>query len=138
MKPLFKAIIVPPPNAPIYRVIIAGGREFNDYVSLCKYCDIILANKISEGYAIEIVSGDARGADKWGIEYAHDHGHALKIFKARWRIYGKRAGPMRNQEMADYADALIAFWNKKSPGTKNMITLAKLKGLPVREIYCKY
>ena len=42
------------------------------------------------------------------------------------------AGPLRNEKMARVADALIAFWDGKSRGTKNMIDLANMKGISVR------
>jgi hypothetical protein len=56
----------------------------------------------------------------------------LKIFPAQWSIYGKGAGYIRNREMAQYADALIAFWDGKSKGTKNMIDEAKKQGLIIK------
>lgn len=48
--------------------------------------------------------------------------------------YGNAAGPMRNEEMAKYADGLIVFWNGKSSGTKNMIECAKRQGLPISKM----
>ncbi|WP_197026348.1 hypothetical protein [Polaribacter sp. Hel_I_88] len=55
-------------------------------------------------------------------------------FPAEWNKFGKAAGPVRNKEMAIYADALIAFWDGKSRGTKNMIQLAKQNGLLLKVI----
>jgi predicted Rossmann fold nucleotide-binding protein DprA/Smf involved in DNA uptake len=103
------------------KVIIAGSRDFNDYEAVKKYADHILSNQ-SE---IEIVSGGANGVDKLGEQYAKEKGYKLTIFKADWNKYGKSAGPKRNAQMAEYADALIAFWDGESRGTKNMIELAE-------------
>ena len=50
---------------------------------------------------------------------------------AEWIKYGRAAGPRRNKQMAEYADALLAYWDGKSRGTKNMIELAKDKGLKI-------
>lgn len=58
----------------------------------------------------------------------------LTIFKADWDKHGKAAGFKRNTEMAKYADALIAFWDGKSKGTKHMIDTAKSHNLKVRVI----
>jgi hypothetical protein len=103
------------------KIIIAGSRSFNDYDYLCKSCDEIL-----ESYSeIEIVSGTAQGADQLGERYAFKKGYSIKQFPANWNLYGKSAGYKRNEEMAKYANVLIAFWNGESKGTKHMIDLAK-------------
>ena len=109
-----------------FRVIIAGGRDFNDYALLKAKCDTILAEKAA--------SGAARGADSLGERYAREHGYALDSHPADWNTHGKAAGPIRNAQMANSADALIAFWDGKSHGTKSMINIAKKKGLFVRVI----
>jgi len=113
------------------KVIIAGGRDFNDYEKLCRFCDKVL----SKQNEIEIVSGTARGADKLGEKYAVDNGYDIKRFPADWDRYGKSAGYRRNAQMAEYADALIAFWDGKSKGTEHMINLANTVNLKVRVNY---
>lgn len=110
------------------KVIIAGGRCFNDYEMLFEFCEKVLSNQNQ----IEIVSGVANGADKLGEKYAKEKGYPLKQFPADWEKFGKSAGYKRNLEMAEYADALIAFWDKKSKGTKHMIDLAKKNKLKIR------
>ena len=115
------------------KVIIAGGRDFNQYEVLKDYCDKMLSQQSS---SIEIVSGTAKGADQLGERYAKERGYPIKRFPADWDKHGKAAGPLRNKEMADYATALIAFWDEQSKGTKNMIETAKSLGLKVR--VCHY
>jgi predicted Rossmann fold nucleotide-binding protein DprA/Smf involved in DNA uptake len=114
----------------MFRVIIAGGRDFCDYVKLVKYCDFYLKNKSG----IEIVSGNANGADKLGEKYAIERNFSVKSFPADWTKFGKSAGFLRNKQMAEYSDALIAFWNGNSSGTKHMINLATEFGLMVRVV----
>jgi len=80
---------------------------------------------------IEIVSGGARGADALGERYAKDRGYSLRVFPAEWDRYGKRAGYLRNAEMAKYANALLAFWDGESRGTRHMIQIARESGLKV-------
>jgi len=115
------------------KVIIAGGREFNDYELLSKKCDKVLKinNNLSSQKNIEIVSGTARGTDRLGERYAVERGYPIKRFPANWDKYGKSAGYRRNEEMAKYADVLIAFWDGESRGTKHMIDLAKKYNLKV-------
>lgn len=113
------------------KVIIAGTRDFNDYDFLKKNVDYFLQGINPNNEEIEIVSGNARGADKLGERYAKEHNLPVKLFPANWDKYGKRAGYLRNQEMANYSDVLIAFWDEKSKGTKHMIDIAKKQGLTV-------
>ena len=110
------------------KIIIAGGRNYSNYEELSKICNFLLVNKKN----IEIVSGAARGADALGEKYAEEKGHTIKRFPADWDKYNKSAGFIRNKEMAEYADVLIAFWDGKSKGTKHMINLAKENKLIVR------
>ena len=110
------------------RVIIAGSRGFDDYETLCKFCDYIIGEPDEE---IEIVSGTAKGADKLGERYANDRKYKLKEFPADWNTYGKSAGYRRNTEMAEYADLLIAFHDGESKGTQHMIDLANKKEINV-------
>lgn len=72
----------------MFKTIIAGGRDFNDYYKLSYYCDYYLKNKKD----VEIVSGIANGADSLGIKYAIERNFSLKKFPADWTKYGKSAG----------------------------------------------
>lgn len=116
-----------------FKVIIAGSRGFSNYKLLHEQCNKFLREK-RKTYNIIIISGGARGADKLGEKYSQDEGFALEVFKANWDKYGKSAGFRRNEQMAEIADALIAFWDGKSHGTKHMIDIMKEKNLDVRVI----
>ena len=115
------------------KVVIAGGREFNDYDLLREKCDKILSAQTD----IEVVSGTARGADKLGERYAEEKGYPIQKFPADWKKYDKGAGSIRNEQMAKYADALIAFWDGVSSGTANMINWARHYGLKVKVVNYK-
>ena len=75
------------------------------------------------------MSGTARGVDRFGEQWAIENNVAIKPFPADWDTYGKRAGYLRNTQMAEYADALIAVWDGESRGTKHMIDEAKKESL---------
>jgi hypothetical protein len=113
------------------KVIIAGSRGFNDYKFLCEICDDLFKNC----QKVEIVSGTANGADKLGEKYAKERGYKLHRFPANWDKFGKSAGYIRNEEMANFSKALIVFWDRKSKGTKHMIDLANDNGLLVSVNY---
>lgn len=114
------------------KVIVAGGRDFNDYSSL-EYA----LNQLQNSYPneiIEIVSGNARGADTLGERWAKENNKNIHYFKADWNKFGKSAGYKRNEKMAEFADALIAFWDGNSKGTNHMINLAREYKLKVKVI----
>lgn len=107
------------------KVIIAGSRSITDYYMVKR------AYEDSGFAATEIVSGGARGVDKLGEWLANDKGLPCTIFPAAWDKLGKSAGYVRNMEMVEYADALIAVYDGTSKGTAHTIALAKKKGIPV-------
>ena len=115
----------------MFKVIIAGSRDFSNYSYLKNKMDIILSS-IKED--VEIVSGKAPGADTLGENYAKERNYPIKPFPADWNKFGKRAGPIRNSEMSEYADACVCFWDGKSDGTKNMIDVARKNKLKLRII----
>lgn len=99
------------------KLLIAGGRDFNDYELLKTWC-----NAVSKNYKIlEIISGTAKGADTLGEVYAKEHNIPIKRFPADWETYGKKAGYLRNVEMGNYCDNALIFWDGESKGTKHMI-----------------
>ena len=108
------------------KIIIAGGRDFNNYYILEKVLNSF------KGLIDEVVSGDARGADELGARWATYNNIHVNHFPADWDYYGHAAGFIRNIEMADNADALIAFWDWKSKGTGHMIKTMQLKKKPYR------
>ena len=120
-------------NKQDFRVIIAGSRTFSNYQLLRDSCNSLLSEK-QRTHTVVIISGTAQGADRLGEHYARERGFQLRRFPADWDRNGKAAGIIRNAQMADNADALIAFWDGKSRGTKNMIETAKKKGLAIRII----
>ena len=114
----------------MYKVIIAGGREFDDYRLLKAKLDLLFKNKIKK--EIIIVSGGARGADALGERYAKEKGLQLSRKPANWKLFRSQAGFVRNREMAEMADACVCFWDGQSSGTKHMIDLANEYNLDLR------
>lgn len=107
------------------KVIIAGSRGIQSYST-------VLGAVMQSGFEIsEIVSGCAKGVDSLGERIAEINGIPVKKFPADWEKYGKRAGPLRNIEMGDYADALVAVRLNGSKGTSHMINYMKSLGKPV-------
>lgn len=97
------------------KVIVAGSRNLK--------CKDLIFKKLDEikNMIDEVVCGEATGADSIGKEWAIKNGIHVKSFPAEWDKFGRMAGPIRNRDMGKYADYLVAFWDGKSRGTKDMI-----------------
>lgn len=119
----------------MFKVIVAGSRDFNDYELLKRKMIHFLSRY--KPHEVEIVSGGAKGADALGERFAKEKGCHLKIMKANWDLFGKSAGYIRNEEMAIYADACVCFWNGVSRGTKRMIDLANKYEINVKVVRYK-
>lgn len=108
------------------KTIIAGSRKAD--ISMTRFMEIIDLSGIP---ITEVVSGNSGNIDKLGEKW----GLALRLpvtqFNAAWQTYGSSAGPRRNRQMAEYAEALIAIWDGKSRGTLNMIKEATKRELKV-------
>jgi hypothetical protein len=130
------------------KVIVAGGRDFNDYPLLSTTLKNLFRNRKPE--EIEIVCGMAPGADILGKRYGDENNIHVQKFPAEWdsldttpcvikyrngKPYNALAGFARNKQMAEYATHLVLFWNGKSPGSKDMLTIAEQSGLITRIIY---
>ena len=106
-----------------FKLIIAGGRDFADKALFLRAMQQV-EQELAE-YLVSLVSGMAKGADMMGYMFANEHGITCHKFPANWNKYGKAAGFRRNQEMADFSDGLVAFWDGQSHGTKHMIETMK-------------
>ncbi|GJG37862.1 DUF2493 domain-containing protein [Prevotella lacticifex] len=117
----------------IYGIIIAGGRDFDDYSLLQSKCLPIIERQMVN-HDVIIMSGHAKGADMLGERFAEEHGLKLEVYPADWKAHYRSAGFRRNEQMGDIANGLIAFWDGESHGTKHMIEYAKSKGLDVNVV----
>ncbi len=117
----------------MFIVAIVGSRSFKtitNYKFLKKKMDILLSKKDPQDVCI--ISGGARGADTLAQKYANAMGYEFDVYEADWSL-GKKGGPLRNAEMANDADAVVAFMEKAGTrGTQHMISVSKKLGKPVR------
>lgn len=99
------------------KVAVIGSRTFNNYEEMKRVLSML---KISE-----IISGGASGADKLSERYAKENNIPTRIFMPDWIKNGKAAGFMRNTDIINEADFVVAFWDGQSNGTKDSIDKAK-------------
>lgn len=108
-------------------IIVAGGRDFNDYPKLC----YTLSKQFATVAEPVIVCGEARGADSLGRKYAEEFNIPILSYPAEWDKYGKSAGYKRNEQMAKVADTAIVFWDGMSRGSWHMINTMRRLHKPV-------
>lgn len=104
------------------KLIIAGGRDYHFSQEDHAFLDSLAG-------VSEVVSGGASGADAEGEAWAKSHGIPVRVFKADWKVHGRGAGPRRNIEMAEYADAVVIFPGGR--GTASMEREARKRKLDV-------
>lgn len=112
------------------KLIVAGGRDFTDAnLMIAELQKLVDSGEITD--SPELVCGMAYGADLTAYSLWSGTGMVIHKFPADWARLGKRAGYKRNQEMGEFADAAVCFWDGKSKGTKHMIDIMNKLGKPV-------
>lgn len=110
---------------------MCGSRDWTDRDAITTALTCLPAEHV----AIEVLHGDARGADRLAAEAATDLGFTVRAFPADWEFHGRRAGIMRNLRMLDERpDKVIAFQRNGSRGTQHTIDEARRRGISVEVI----
>jgi hypothetical protein len=127
------------------KLIIAGSRNFKiHHTFLHNVLNFYLAGRVCE--ISEVVSGGASGIDFAAKRLCESTGPTVydkhffgryKEFPAEWDKHGKAAGPIRNKEMAEYADALLLIWDGDSKGSANMKKEMLKLNKPIYEVILK-
>jgi hypothetical protein len=104
----------------MFKLAVVGSRTWKDWLTVRREI-----NKLKPD---EIVSGGAQGVDRMAKDVADRDNFCYIEFLPNWNKYGKRAGAVRNKQIVDYCDKLIAFWDGKSKGTKISIDMAEKAG----------
>lgn len=117
------------PKNPL-RVLVCGGREYKDKERVYLELDTL----DSHFGPLLIISGVARGADSFGIDWGEERGYEVLKFPADWHTYGRAAGHIRNQQMLQTAlpDLVLAF--PGGTGTADMVRRALKAGVEVKKI----
>jgi len=104
-------------------IAVVGSRSFNNRELAFRTLDKYIGNR---GHSI--ITGGAHGADAIAEEWAKSRGVQVQVLPAEWEKYGRSAGPRRNTEIVKRCQAVIAFWDGKSPGTRDSIRKAQAQG----------
>ena len=104
--------------------IVVGSRGIEDYQLVSR------AIEMAPWTITEVVSGCARQVDRLGERWAAVRNIPVKLFPVEWERLGKAASFLRNEQMARYAEALVAVWDQKSNGSRHMVHRAASYSLP--------
>jgi predicted Rossmann fold nucleotide-binding protein DprA/Smf involved in DNA uptake len=104
------------------KLAIIGSRSFDDYD--------LLSRMVSANYpqVTMIISGGARGADELARQFAFERGIEIREYLPEWKRHGRAAGQIRNRLIIDDADAVLAFWDGSSKGTRGGLEYARKQG----------
>lgn len=117
------------------KLIIAGSRTLNVSPMFIQESCLFFLKHIS---SVEFISGGCPTGIDNSVKYMTKvHAFKYKEFPADWDQYGKAAGPIRNKEMAEYADALLLIWDGSSKGSANMKKEMQKLNKPIYEIIIK-
>jgi hypothetical protein len=118
------------------KLAIVGSRTFDNKLLEIEYIHLLkTAYETLFGEKIEVISGGAKGADSLAEKAALVSEIPVKVYKPDWNKYGKSAGYIRNQQIIDVCDMVLAFWDGKSKGTKDTIQKAKKAKKPTFIVY---
>jgi len=112
------------------KVLICGSRDFTDEDTMRKVIASLPADT-------EVIHGAARGADSMADRLAKERGLTVLPYPANWGQHGRAAGMIRNRKMLEEGrpDIVYAFFAgpEMSPGTANMVKVARKAGVAVKE-----
>lgn len=132
-----KYIPHPTPDNTTFRVILCGGEGFASWEFLVEWTDRWLMSKVGAGTPIEIVyrapTGTRAPINKLAHRYAIERGYIATVATAYPAEHGDAAARMQYLAMLDYSHALILFWDNKDRECRDMLKLARKKGLLIRE-----
>lgn len=113
------------------RVLVCGGRDFDDWMGLRVFMSNLASQRLGQGERMTVIHGGARGADRFAGEWAKDNGISVEAYHADWKKHGKSAGPIRNRKMLEQGrpDVVVAF--RGGRGTADMIRRAEAAGVKV-------
>ena len=104
-------------------IAVVGSRTFFDDAvfkyELEKVLSQLSINKI------KFVSGGAIGTDTMVFNYAKESDSEIQVIEPKWSQFGKGSAIIRNRQIVQLSDVVIAFWNNKSKGTLSAINFAK-------------
>ena len=102
------------------KFLVTGSRSCTDESTVIAEMDALHKSQI----ITHLIVGNAKGVDEMIVAWASSRGIPISVYKPDWKQYGRGAGLVMNGTMIAESDAVIAFWDLKSKGTKHAINSA--------------
>lgn len=123
------------------RILITGSRHWKNWIPIREALTEAVKDYWDDQPIVVVhgaqVTEDWVTKKRWGTDYIADRlagqmGAVTDPHPAKWKELGKKAGPIRNQQMVDAgADVCLAFPMGKSVGTRDCMARAEKAGIPV-------
>lgn len=114
-------------NIPI-NLGIVGSRTYTDRDLMFAWLDRI---HIELGPFDRIVTGDSNGPDLLAKQWGNINGIDIKVCYADWTRKGNQASYLRNINIIENSDFIIAFWDGDSKGTAHAIRITRTLNKPL-------
>jgi hypothetical protein len=111
---------------------IVGGRDYKDYSHFKRVVSEYISTDLDGIFPKEIISGGASGVDTMAEKWSQENDIPISIFYPQWEVYGKKAGLLRNTDIINSSTHILALPTKKSRGTYDSISKAKISGKKVK------
>lgn len=118
------------------RILVTGSRNYSNAYLVQKWLSRVVNHLHPEDSDPPVlIHGGAKGADALADAYWRKMGWPVEVHEAEWDKWGKRAGFLRNKDMAKSgADICVAFPQGASRGTRNMMDVARHYGITVLDV----
>lgn len=112
------------------RVLVTGGRDFDDR----KVFHAFMATLFVDRHLDTIIHGACGGADRMADTWARMWHLNIERYPANWSKYGRKAGPMRNEQMLREGKPNLVVAFPGGRGTADMVRRARKAGVEVVEV----
>lgn len=112
------------------RLLVSGARDIEDFTTRQNIWDLL--DKLNSNLNVRVlIHGDARGLDTIAKDWAYQNNISERAFPYLSE-FGKRGGPLRNQQMIDEGapDIAAVFPSVNSRGTWDMVKRLKKHNIP--------
>ncbi len=122
------------------KLCISGSRSFLNDDNKINLVHGIVETFVNYLQPTIVHLGGANGVDKIAevalreMNQSLEEPIQLRIHYPSWDRHGNSAGMIRNQEMINDSDALLAIWDGTSKGTKGAIDMAEKKGIRIYKV----
>ncbi|MDY6915880.1 MAG: SLOG family protein [Candidatus Cloacimonadota bacterium] len=110
------------------KLAVIGSKKFNNFQLLTSEIE-------KENNLTKIISGAAPGTDSLARRYAIQNNIPLLEFPPDYAKNGAEAKHVRDRQIVDHSEKVLAFWDGVCQGTKYTMNYARQQNVPVRVVW---